>query len=150
LAFSHASFRSLLRNVIKYVRLVHGRTGRRQLVMPLLLLLLLYLACLGEHWPEPAWGIPWASFLTWSALLIVVLAAFLVAQRTRHRLRVDPQARETVLRRYSRFRFYHLMVLFVVYGLALYFLGWGWAVKDECTIARPDFLPLVNDDNLFL
>jgi Zn-dependent protease with chaperone function len=137
--------------------------------MPLLLLLLLYLACLGES-PAPFWvpspplqsaseieqaqwleyqtaGVCWAFLLTWFALLIVVLAGFLASQKTRRRLRFDPQARERVLERYSRFRFYHLLALFIVYGLSLYVLGWGWAVKYMCTIARPEFLPAINDDN---
>src|SRR5262249_36114336 len=117
----------------------------------LLLLLLLYLACLGDPWPEPAWDTFWSSFLTCSAVLIVALAACVVAQRTQRRLRRDPQARETIVRRYSRFRFYHLMALFLVYGLALYLLGWGWAVKEACTIDRPDFLPTIaNDGGLLL
>src|SRR5262249_3688627 len=37
-------------------------------------------------------------------------------------------------RRYSSFRLYHLLTLFVIYALALYVFGWGWAVQSILTV----------------
>jgi Zn-dependent protease with chaperone function len=108
--------------------------------MPLLLLLLLYLACLGEKWPRPDWiensfdGVIAASLQSCAALLFVIALAAIVALRVRRRLRQCPQDRENVLRRYGAFRFYNTMMLFAVYGTALYALGWGWAAQYMCSI----------------
>jgi Zn-dependent protease with chaperone function len=130
--------------------------------MPYLLLLVLYLACLGGPWPQPFWldvpaelfgavlgggpdgelsaegknwvGVVWAGFLSWSALGGAVLAAFVATRLVRSRLRRDPQQRDAVARRYGQFRFWHLLGLFAVYILTLYLFGWGWAVQHVCTI----------------
>jgi Zn-dependent protease with chaperone function len=108
--------------------------------MPLLLLLLLYLACLGEKWPRPDWiensfdGVIAASLQSCAALLFVIALAAVVSLRVRCRLRQCPQERENVLRRYGAFRFYNTTMLFAVYGTALYALGWGWAAQYMCSI----------------
>src|SRR5262249_26473339 len=61
-------------------------------------------------------------------------AAAVAARRVRHRLRLNPQDRENVLRSYGGFRTYHVMAQFVLYVLALYLLGWGWVVQTTCVI----------------
>ena len=118
--------------------------------MPLLLLLLLYLACLGEKWPQPAWWPPdptgeqtvdrviEASLQSWAAILAVIVMTALVAVRTRRRLRETTQQRENILRHYGAFRFYNTLILFAVYGIALYALGWGWAAQYMCSIGEGD------------
>jgi Zn-dependent protease with chaperone function len=112
--------------------------------MPLLLLLLLYLACLAEKWPRPEWiensfdGVIAASLQSWAALLLVISLAAVASLRVRHRLRQAPQQRENILRRYSAFRFYNTLMLFAVYAVALYALGWGWAAQTMCSIGEGD------------
>jgi STE24 endopeptidase len=107
--------------------------------MPFLLLLLLSLACLPVQWPEPPeWtGLVGSVVLTWTGVGVMVAAAAVLAQNTRRRLRRDPAGREAVLQRYAAWRLYHLIMLFVVYGLALYVLGWGWAVQAACSMGTP-------------
>src|SRR5436189_954351 len=111
--------------------------------MPLLLLLLLYLACLGGNWPRPV-GIPetdggllTAALLSWAAIGLGVAAAGIAARRVRHRLKLNPQDRENVLRTYGGFRTYHVLAQFVIYLLALYVLGWGWVVQTTCVFSVP-------------
>ena len=110
--------------------------------MPFLLLLLLYLACLAGDWERPRFvpndaeelGIGLACLLSWGVMGLTVLAAAVASWRTRCRLMVDPGLRDNILRRYSSLRLYHLLGMFVSYGLALYFLGWGWAVQEMCNV----------------
>lgn len=112
--------------------------------MPFLLLLLLMLACLPVEWPQPpGWiGLLGSVALTWWAVGLAVAAAAVLALRTRRSLRRHPERRDTILRRYSAGRFYHLLGLFAIYGLSLYVLGWGWAVQTFCTLGPADQGPI--------
>jgi Zn-dependent protease with chaperone function len=63
--------------------------------------------------------------LTWAgAALLVAAAGFLAARFCRH-LETDPGHRSAVLRRYFSRRFYHALLLIVVYLASLYGLGWS-------------------------
>ncbi len=104
--------------------------------MPFLLLLLLALACLPDNWPRPLWleelGFGRGSFalLTWSAMAFMVVAAAQLARRPRGQLLGSFPNREEIYNRFRRSRFRHLLALIVIYGLALYVLGWGWTVRS--------------------
>jgi STE24 endopeptidase len=115
--------------------------------MPFLLLLLLAIACWPDSWPRPFWaegtGLSSWSFalLTWSAMALMVAAAGRVAGQTRRGLLYFPNKREAIFERYSRGRFRHQIGLLVVYGLAIYVLGWGWSVRSLGPAMSPeDFL----------
>lgn len=118
--------------------------------MPLLLLLLLYLACitLGSY-PRPFWipdnstsGPLDATLASWAALTAVVAVAGLRSWQTCRRLRQTPMEREAVVRSYVKLRFYHLLAVFAAYLLSLYVLGWGWAVQEHwCQFGKAEVLP---------
>jgi Zn-dependent protease with chaperone function len=119
--------------------------------MPLVLLLLLTVVIMPIKWPgppywvqslghqvleklglsTPAWGASLAGsiLLTWLGVALIVGSAALLAQWTRWRLTRDPAQRDHFLHRHSSWRFYHLIGMFTVYGLALYVLGWGWVAQ---------------------
>jgi Zn-dependent protease with chaperone function len=112
--------------------------------MPFLLLLLLSVALLGDSWPEPLW---WAGIsshysfflvLTGAAILLVGATAFSMAQWTCRALRRFPDRHDRILQRYGSWRSYHSLGIVVVYGMALYGLGWGWAVQTLCSTAGPE------------
>jgi STE24 endopeptidase len=109
--------------------------------MPLLLLLLLTLACLPVQWPALALHLGSdrqmalvSSGLTW--LLVVLLAAVAagLARRTRRLLANSALSREAVLQRYGRYRTYHLLAVFLAFGIMLARLGWGWTVRFWCML----------------
>jgi Zn-dependent protease with chaperone function len=103
--------------------------------MPFLLLLLLALACLPDNWDRP-WleelGLGRGSFalLTWSAMAFMVVAAAQLARRPLGQLLGSFPNREEIYSRFRRSRYRHLLALVVIYGLALYVLGWGWTVRS--------------------
>jgi Zn-dependent protease with chaperone function len=125
--------------------------------MPLPLLLVLVLACLPQEYSEPllTWvGIradPLVSgLLTWLGVGLVVLAAAGLARRTSWEAHLAAEPRETILHRYSNRRFYHTLGLFTYYAVALFVLGWGWAVEaywdhagNELLILAPFLVSLV-------
>ena len=104
--------------------------------MPLLLLLLLTVACLPENWPLILdWGsfrinLLFASGLTWLGIALIIFAAAWLAHKVQLSIRAHPQARETLLQQYARRRYYHLLGLIGFYTLALYVLGWGWSIQS--------------------
>jgi Zn-dependent protease with chaperone function len=112
--------------------------------MPFLLLLLLAIACWPDSWPLPFWaegaGLSGRSFalLTWSAMLLMVAAAGWLAGQTRRGLLYFPNKREAIFERYSRGRFRHLLSLLLIYGIAIYVLGWGWTVRNLGPAMSPD------------
>src|SRR5438105_2942381 len=100
--------------------------------MPFLLLLLLTLVCLQPRWQEPwAWNAsPWESVAaTWLGVLGMLGLALLIVHRVR-RLAHIAGNREHALRRYSSWRLYHFLGMLGMFGLALYGLGWGWALQS--------------------
>src|SRR5438105_4981053 len=97
--------------------------------MPFLLLLLLTLVCLPEAQDRsapPDWlGSEGCIILTWVNILFVSAVAGCLAMRARRALLRQPAQREEYLHLYPRWRFYHLVGLIAVYGLALFLFGWG-------------------------
>jgi len=97
--------------------------------MPFLLLLLLTLVCLPEpqdRSPPPDWlGTEGCVVLTWLNVLVVAGVAGFLGMRARRTLLRQPALRDEFLHRYPRWRFYHLVGLIAVYGVALFLFGWG-------------------------
>ncbi len=113
--------------------------------MPLLLLLLLTVACLPENWPlTHDWGsqtrsLELSSAFTWGGIVLVVAAAAALASWVRRSIRNRPEPRESILRRYLSWKFYHLVLLIGFYVVSLYLLGWGWTVQSlGNSIGGPD------------
>jgi Zn-dependent protease with chaperone function len=116
--------------------------------MPFLLLLFLMFICLPDgDYPEPLfWAEPSvralvdspsrSAVLTGLAMASVVVGAAVTAQVTRRQLLRHPGSRDDVLRRYGAWRLYHLLGLCLMYGLAVYGLGWGWAVEHGAHLWR--------------
>jgi STE24 endopeptidase len=100
--------------------------------MPFLLLLLLTLICIQGQWPNPlGWQSPLAaSALTWGGMAVLVVAAGLLARRASTNLHSDIDQRSSLLRRYSKLRRYHGYAMIAFFLAALYFGGWGWAVRQ--------------------
>jgi Zn-dependent protease with chaperone function len=108
--------------------------------MPFLLLLLLMLVCMPVTWPEPPDGLGRRAvfLLTWGGVVLLVLAAAALAQWTRRTVARAPYRRDVALQRHLSGRFYHLLAQFLLYGLDLYVLGWGWLAQDLCKIGPAD------------
>src|SRR5262245_39120419 len=100
--------------------------------MSFLLMIFLTLVCLFEDYPAPPWaGQPGlAGLLTGLAILLVAAHAWWVARRVSAPLARDPSLRDALLPAYERGRFWHQIIQFSAYGLALAVLGWGWAVQS--------------------
>jgi STE24 endopeptidase len=120
--------------------------------MPLLLLLLLTLACLPDRWEPWPWNGSWAwwTLYTWLAVTGVVTLAALLAHRIRRLLAHAPGQRERLLQRYQSWRFYHQVGLFLVYGVVLYVFKWGWAVQSLSAPDAPANAPLLPGAELFV
>jgi Zn-dependent protease with chaperone function len=117
--------------------------------MPLPLLLVLVLACLPQEYSEPLLSKigfgndPFACAVwTWGGIGLIILAAAWIARRTSRGIYYHPDQREAVLHYYSKRRFYHLIGLFLVYGVALFILGWGWAVEQLWNFPGNELLTL--------
>ena len=102
--------------------------------MPLLLLLLLTVACLPENWRHVFdWGSPVRDF-EFSALLPGAESAFrrvaaAIARWVQRSVQRRPGARDSILRRYASLKFFHLLFFIGFYICALP-LDWGWAVQS--------------------
>jgi Zn-dependent protease with chaperone function len=101
--------------------------------MQFLLLLFLAPACLQDEWSAP-WD--WfatpicSALLTWIGVAGVAILAQVMARIVCRRLREKSSEREELLRRYGKWRVYHVLILLGVFALALYGFGWGWAVQQ--------------------
>jgi STE24 endopeptidase len=101
--------------------------------MPLLLLLVLTLACWPQRWEQPwEWtGSPWICIgLTWSAIALAVLAAKAISIWLRWRLAWYPDLRSKWVHRYRLAKRYHYYSLYLIFAATVYLLGWGWAVQS--------------------
>ncbi len=102
--------------------------------MPFLLMIFLTLACLPEitEWSPPLvpGGTTASAILTWLALAVPVLYAALLSRGAARRMSLDPRQRDVVLHRLERGRYFHRILLFGLYCLALSVLGWGWTVNQ--------------------
>jgi Zn-dependent protease with chaperone function len=110
--------------------------------MSLLLLLVLTLACWPDQWQRPP--LPWidtplkSAALTWLAEAGMVLWAFAIALRARRRLTRQPERRDDWLHTYQTGKRFHYYGLVALFGLALYGLGWGWAVQGITSFGETD------------
>lgn len=99
--------------------------------MPILLILLLSLACLPESWPRPGKWIaaPGHSIaLTWMAVGMLISFAYLIAGRARHCVEKKLLSRSDIFRQYFRGRRIHFYALVAVYLCSLYLFGYGWGL----------------------
>src|SRR5690242_14035245 len=101
--------------------------------MSFLLMVFLTFVCLPEVRDYAPLGITSLSSsvtLTWLAMALVVVFAFLLSRSIRRALDRDPGQRDTWLRRYERLRYYHRLSLFAAFLVALFVCGWGWSVAQ--------------------
>jgi STE24 endopeptidase len=104
--------------------------------MPFLLLLLLALTRLQPQWDRPDWlGLDalGCTLVTWVGIVTFWLAAALGTYHFRRRLLQEPGRRSYWLRRFSTWKRCHFLALVAFYLVALYCLGWGWAIKETLT-----------------
>ncbi|MBI3408405.1 MAG: M48 family metalloprotease [Planctomycetes bacterium] len=107
--------------------------------MPFVLLLLLSLTRLQPQWNRPDWlGLDslGCAILTWVGIVVLWLAAALGSFHFRRRLLQEPGRRGFWMRRFAAWKRYHLLALLCFYLGALYFLGWGWTIKETLAGAR--------------
>lgn len=97
------------------------------------------LVCVPQMWPEPPVLVgPLGSLaLTWAGTSAVVFAAVLVSIRVRWQLRRGQLGRDVIVRRHLRGRLLQFIGQFVVYGAALYGLGWGWVAQEILRSGMP-------------
>ncbi len=105
---------------------------RRSADVSFLLMIVLTMVCLWD-WdgPAPPWSpAPKVSMLlTAGVVLLIALHAFWMARRISRPLGRDPSLREHLLSGYDKWRSAHQMGQYVLYGLVLSVLGWGWSVR---------------------
>jgi Zn-dependent protease with chaperone function len=106
--------------------------------MPILLLLLLTVACLLERFPPPPVAelvVPTPALcavLTWAGVALLLLLAYVIGWLVRRQARSNYLDREHIQRRFANWRSGHMLAMVIFYGLALYVLGWGWTVQKLC------------------
>src|SRR5437899_3299415 len=107
--------------------------------MPFLLLLLLSLTRLQPQWGSPHWlGLDarGCMLVTWIGILALWLAAALGSFHYRRRILQEPDRRSCWMRRFGAWKRYHFLALVGFYLAALYFLGWGWTIKEMLAQSR--------------
>lgn len=104
--------------------------------MPLLLLLLLTLACLPIDWPAPILdvGHTGSAALTGGIVAGLLLIARLFTSLTLHRLQRDPDDRLAASRAHGLRRLAFFFLNVTGFALALIPAGWGWTVRESLTI----------------
>ncbi|CAN5372288.1 hypothetical protein BH10PLA2_BH10PLA2_23120 [soil metagenome] len=120
--------------------------------MPMLLLLLLTLACLPIRWPQPR---PWLHpllgiLLTWGIVLGAILLISALGYWTRIALRRSPTRRREFMQRMGLWRHIYLFALFAFFGLSLYAFGWGWVVQGCLDENTPLGIPLPGSQVLII
>src|SRR6266851_1410498 len=101
--------------------------------MPLLLLLVLTLACWPQRWELPGqWcESPWICVgLTWFVVGLTILAAKGISVWVRWLLARYPNDRNRWIHRYRFAKRYHYYSLYPIFAGLVYILGWGWAVQS--------------------
>ncbi len=95
--------------------------------MPFVYLLLLALICMQTRWPSPpSWLTPEGCAILVGTLVIGSwLSASLIAKALSWQLRKQDEFQISVLRRYSRARKNHFIVIVTTYLVSLYYFGWG-------------------------
>src|SRR5438876_10936872 len=95
--------------------------------MPFVFLLLFALICLQTQWPErPSWLTDeGCAMLVGTLVLASWLSAWLITKFLCWKMARHPEQRPSILRRYTRWRRHHFIVLLAAYLVVLYGLGWG-------------------------
>jgi STE24 endopeptidase len=98
-----------------------------------LLMIVLTLVCLWD-WDgsAPSWSpTPKVSMLlTAGVVFLIALHAFWISRRISRPLARDPSLRERLLGSYDKWRSAHQIGQYVLYGMVLSVLGWGWSVRQ--------------------
>ncbi len=112
--------------------------------MPFLLLLLFALICLITDWPEPRAGLSeqGSAILVGTMVLASWLTAWLVAQTLSWQMNRHPDQRYVLIRRYARWRRNHFIVLFGIYLISIYLLGWGRVLLNFLHDWTPEILTI--------
>jgi Zn-dependent protease with chaperone function len=111
--------------------------------MVFLILIYLVLVALPLPWTEPlvGGGLKLSLLATATLMALPVVAAVLLAHRTRRQLLAAPFNRDEILHVYARNRTRHTFILMAVHGMTLTIFGWGWAVRELCGADRGGTLP---------
>lgn len=101
--------------------------------MPFVLLLLAFLLYVQETWSPPMFDVSPrdAGLLSLGLMGLFVLLAGVLSLAIGHALRIAPYDRYAILNRFGRWRRRHFFAMVGAYLVALYVLGWGWAVADS-------------------
>ena len=101
--------------------------------MPMLLLVLLFVLYSQDGWTPPPfeWDARDAGFAAMAGATALILAAAVLAIAMQKALWSAPDNRVGILRRFQRGRQIHFIAATTFFAVALYFLGWGWAVQQS-------------------
>jgi Zn-dependent protease with chaperone function len=119
--------------------------------MPFLLMVFLTLACLPDLdiWPQPLLPAPfhldlraWSALITGLTMLAPLIQAWFVSRRVVVQLKADVHTRDEVLHRYERARFFHQILQFGCFAVAMGVGGWGWTVNSAWRSEPVGLLPL--------
>jgi STE24 endopeptidase len=101
--------------------------------MPLLLSLLLAIACLPIDWRRSPWGLTaiQSTALAGFVVLSLLILSRIATQRTLYRLEELPDQRERVLSAHGSRRFIFFFLNLGCFFLLLVYGGWGWAVRQN-------------------
>jgi STE24 endopeptidase len=100
--------------------------------MPFLLLLVLTLTSLDRKRSEPLTGLGTTGSVALTCWVMVLFAAvaWMAARGWRMQLQTDPAGRSAVIRKYTRFRRWHVYTLLVTHVLLVCYGGWGWTITN--------------------
>jgi STE24 endopeptidase len=103
--------------------------------MPLLLLLLLTLACLPIEWPRPMFGLgpEGSAALTGVVVVGLLVVARLFTAATIRQIVRDPNERESVCRAHGLRRLILFFLNLGGFAVVLIYCGWGWTVREVLT-----------------
>ncbi len=108
--------------------------------MPILLVFLVVAACLPIEWPAPPFGLgpTGSSTLTAAAIILALVAAFLLRSWTLRTIARHPDRKSEAGQSYLQFRRLLFFVNVGIVATAIVGLGWGWTVQDMLALAEPE------------
>ena len=113
--------------------------------MPMLLLVLLFVFSSQEAWTRSPfeWNARESCFVVMAGATALILAAAGFAVLFQRALWIAPDNRVRILRRFHRARLVHFIAATIFFAVALYFLGWGWAVQQSLSAPWSAFAKLL-------